>query len=235
VPAIAEAAAGARLIVLCNPCNPTGAVYPRHELDAVAEIAASEDLLVLADEAYDSIVYDGVEFTSALQVEGLQDRLLYAQTFSKTFAMTGFRVGYAAAPQVVVEAAGRLHFTHNGPVNSFVQRAALAALREPTDAPRRMCLEYQARRDLALEVLHGTPGVRVEPPEGAFYLWLRYDAPVPSLEVERRALEAGVAVVGGYRYGDAGEQCLRISFAASREDVREGLRRLRGVLESLEA
>ncbi len=223
---IAAAAARARMVVICNPCNPTGAVYSRAELEALADIAAEHDLLVLCDEAYDHIVYEGVDFTSALQIEGLAERLIYVQSFSKTYAMTGWRVGYLAAPREVVVAAAGLHRTFNGPVNSAVQRAALAAATLPDDRLEDMRREYQARRDIVVLMVAGCPGLRLRPPQGTFYALLGYRLSLPSTEVTRLALERGVAVRAGAEYGPGGEGFVRIAFSTDRSLLVEGLERL---------
>src|SRR5262249_60621127 len=127
------------------------------ELEELAIIARENVLLVLSDEAYEHIVLDGVEVTSALEIEGLAERLVYVQTFSKTYAMTGWRIGYVAGSRPVVEAVTRVHRAFNGPLNSAVQRAALVAVTEPTDWPARMRREYQARRGIVRRQVGGVP------------------------------------------------------------------------------
>ncbi|HZV51332.1 MAG TPA: aminotransferase class I/II-fold pyridoxal phosphate-dependent enzyme [Candidatus Dormibacteraeota bacterium] len=223
---IAAAAPGARMVVVCNPCNPTGAVYSRAELEALAVIAREHGLLVLCDEAYDHVVYEGVDFTSALEIEGLAEQLVYVQSFSKTYAMTGWRVGYLAAPPDLVVVAASLHRTFNGPVNSAVQRAALAAATLSEEWSEGMRREYQARRDLVVRMVQGVPGVRLQPPQGTFYALLGYRLPLPSTEVARLALERGVAVRAGAEYGPGGEGFVRIAFSADRTLLVEGLERL---------
>jgi aspartate/methionine/tyrosine aminotransferase len=230
---IAAAAPGARMVVICNPCNPTGAVYTRDELDELADIAEQNNLLVLSDEAYDHIVYDGAEFTSALEIEGLRERLIYVQTFSKTYAMTGWRIGYLAGPKDVVEAATRVHRAFNGPLGSAIQRAALVAVTEPTDWPARMCREYEARRDIVTRMVDGVAGLELCEPEGSFYAFIRYPAEVSSLDVVRQAAEQGVAVRPGIEFGPGGEGHIRVAFSTGRELLIEGMERLLGVLEEL--
>ncbi len=231
--AIAGAADGATMVVICHPCNPTGVVYRHEELYELAEIAERRDLLVLSDEAYDHIIYDGVSFTSTLAIPGLRDRLLYCNTFSKTYAMTGWRVGYLIAPRDLTAAATRMHRTINGPMNSAVQRAALAAITTPTDWPERMRQEYQARRELVYEMLAGIPGTGGLPPEGTFYAFVRYEGDVPPQEVVAKAREAGVAIRGGTEYGPSGDHHIRIAFSSSRPDLQEGMRRLRALFADI--
>jgi aspartate/methionine/tyrosine aminotransferase len=227
---IEAAAPGARLVVICNPCNPTGAVYTQDELEDLAEVAEEHDLLVIVDEPYDHIVYDGVDFVSSLEIPSLADRLLYVNTFSKTYAMTGWRIGWVAGPADVIEAIGTVHRAFNGPVNSAVQRAALVALTEPTDWPERMRREYQARRDIVGRMVAGVPGLELVEPEGSFYAFIRYGGEVPSVEVVRRALEQGVAIRPGSEFGPGGEGYVRVAFSTGRQRLIEGMERLLGIL-----
>jgi aspartate aminotransferase len=229
--AIEAAAMGARLIVLCHPSNPTCAVYTRAELDAVATIAERNDLYVLSDEAYHHAVCEGVQFTSTLAVPSLAERLLYVQTFSKTYAMTGWRLGYLIAPVEVAEPVMALHRSFNGALNTAVQRAGLAAVLGPQDEPERMRREYEMRRDLVAELLHGTPGVELGPAEATFYVYVRHCPDVKSAWVQQRALERGVAVRAGSEFGPGGEGHVRIALNASREVLASGIGRLREVLE----
>jgi aspartate/methionine/tyrosine aminotransferase len=230
---IEAAAPGARLVVICNPCNPTCAVYTQDELEDLAEIADEHDLLVLVDEPYDHIVYDGVDFISSLEIPALADRLLYVNTFSKTYAMTGWRIGWVAGPTAVIDAVGTMHRAFNGPVNSAVQRAALVALSEPSDWPERMRREYQARRDIVSRMVAGVPGLELVEPEGAFYAFIRYGGEVPAVEVVGRALEQGVAIRPGSEFGPGGEGFVRVAFSTGRERLIEGMERLLGILEEV--
>ncbi|MFZ0218435.1 MAG: pyridoxal phosphate-dependent aminotransferase [Candidatus Dormiibacterota bacterium] len=227
--AIRLAAPGAKLLVLCSPGNPTGVVYRRDELEAVAEIAREHDLLVLSDEAYDHIVYDGVDFVSALEVAGLRDRLVYCQTFSKVLSMTGWRIGYLAGPAATIAAAGRVVRTLIGPLNAAVQRAALVAFTTPTEWPERMRQEYQYRRDLVLESLDGLPGVTLRAPEGAFYAFVKVPAGRTSKDVVEAARGKGVIIRSGAEFGPSGEGYVRLAFSSSRDDLEASLPRLREV------
>ena len=233
--AIEAAAPDASLVVICNPCNPTGAVYRQGELEDLAEIAAENDLWVLSDEPYDHIIFDGVDFVSALEIPALADRLLYVNTFSKTYAMTGWRIGWVAGPAEVIGAIGALHRTINGPVNSAVQRAALVAVTEPTDWPERMRREYQARRDIVSRMVAGVEDLELVQPDGSFYAFIRYGSDVPSVDVIARAREAGVAVRSGSEFGPSGEGFVRVAFSTGRDRLVEGMERLLGVLEEVAA
>jgi aspartate aminotransferase len=230
---LADALRGARLFVFCNPCNPTGVVHTRAELEAVAEILAGTDTLVLADEAYADLVYEGTPFVSALQVAGLAERLVYCQTFSKSYAMTGWRVGYLTGSREVITAAARVHATVNGSMNTAVQRAALVALRTAGPDVVAMREDYAARRRLMLDELARVDRITFDAPEGAFYVFPRYAAARPSLEVTRVLRESGVAVRPGSEYGAAGEGHVRLSYAASRDDITVGVERLAKALAAL--
>lgn len=229
---IAAAARGARLLVLCHPSNPTCAVYTREELEAVAAIAERNDLYVLSDEAYDHAVADGVRFTSTLEVPALAERLLYVQTFSKTYAMTGWRLGYVIAPLDVADPVGGLHRGFNGALNTAVQRAGLAAITGPQDESERMRREYGVRRELVGELLHGAPGVELAPGEATFYAWVRHSPDVTSEALQQRALERGVLVRAGNQFGPGGEGHLRVALNAPRDILATGVGRLREALEA---
>ncbi len=225
-------APNARMIIVCHPNNPTGVVYTRSELEELAEIAREHDLLVMSDEAYEALVFDGVEFASTLAIPELRERLIYCQTFSKRFAMTGWRLGYMIAPAEIIRHASTVHRTFNGSGNAAVQRAALAALTVPSDAPEQMRLEYQARREIVAELMAGTPGAEIREPDGSFYYFIKVTAPNAPDDLVAAALEHGVAIRAGTEYGPSGKGYFRITFATDREQLSEGVRRLRRMIES---
>lgn len=228
--ALAAALPGAAMMIFSNPSNPTGVVHRGQELEALGELLRGSGTLVVSDEAYHRLVYPGHEWTSALSVESLRDRTVQVQTFSKTYAMTGWRIGYLAGPRAVVDAAAHVHRTLNGSVNTAVQRAALAALALPNSVVDAMVDTYRQRRDLVVERLTGVAGLHLVPPEGAFYGFLRYTADRPSEEVARALAARKVLVRAGSEYGPSGEGHIRISFAASEDDLRTGLNRIVGHL-----
>lgn len=229
----AEAARGAKLLVLCHPCNPTGVIYRNEELRALGKMAHAHGFYVLADEAYDHIVFGGHPFTSTLAIAELRDRLIYCQTFSKTYAMTGWRLGYLIAPSALTAAAARIHRTLIGPMNSALQRAALVAVTTESDWPERMRVEYEARRELVMELMADVPGVSIRPPDGAFYAFIRYEGGTPPREVVAAALENGVAIRGGTEYGPTGAGHVRVAFSVDRKSLTDGLLRLRSVLAAV--
>lgn len=233
VAAIATAARSAALVILCHPCNPTGVVYTAHELAALADALAAGNTLVLADEVYDQIVYPGVDFRSTLTIPGLADRLVYAQSFSKAYAMTGWRIGYVVAPPPLLGSIARVHRTLNGPCNSVVQRAALRAVSDDGTLVRPMRDAYLRRRELVRERLARVRGVSVRPPDGTFYAFVRYASSLPSLVVTQQLADAGVLVRAGREFGASGEHHIRLSFAAGDEHIAEALRRLADVFQAL--
>jgi len=231
--ALGTALAGAKLFVFCNPSNPTGIVHRAKELDVLAEVLNTTDALVIADEAYSELVYGEDPFVSALQIPALVDRTIYCQTFSKSYAMTGWRVGYLAGPGSIIAACARVHNSNNGSVNTAVQRAALTALTECADDVEAMRVAYRQRRILMREELSRVPGLEVGEPEGAFYFFPKYSVDVPSLEVVRVLREHGVAVRPGSEFGAHGEGHVRLSYAASAEAIVEGVARLARGLAAL--
>ncbi|MFI9559249.1 pyridoxal phosphate-dependent aminotransferase [Nonomuraea endophytica] len=228
--ALAAALPGAAMMIFSNPSNPTGIVHDEQELKALGELLDGSDVLVVSDEAYHRLVYPGHVFISALEIDSLRDRTVYVQTFSKTYAMTGWRVGYLAGPREVVEAAAQVHRTYNGSLNTAVQHAALAALDLPDSVVDAMVDRYRRRRELVVAHLSGVPGLHLVPPEGAFYGFLRYDAGLPSEVVARELAERKVMVRAGAEYGPSGEGHVRISFAAAEDDLWTGLARIVGHL-----
>jgi aspartate aminotransferase len=231
--AIAAAVDGARMLVLCNPCNPTGAVYREGELEEVARIAARADALVLSDEAYAHIVYDEHRFVSAAALPDLTDRLVLCQTLSKKYAMTGLRVGYLVAPRPVVDACLRVHRTFNGPGNAAIQRAAIAAIEGSDEWPDRMRAEYAYRRGMVIDALGDLDGAHLFPPEGTFFAFVRSRSGLTSRSLVERLGDAGVAVRQGAEFGPSGDGAIRLSFATDRDKLREGLERVREGLTSL--
>lgn len=232
---LTAALGGASMIIFSNPSNPTGIVHRHDELAALGELLAGTETLVVADEAYHRLVFPGYRFVSALEVESLRDRTVYVQTFSKTYAMTGWRVGYLTGPRTVVDAAAHVHRTYNGSLNTAVQLAALAALELPDTVITAMVDAYRERREIVVSSLTEVPGLHLLPPEGAFYGFFRYDANLPSKTVAGDLAQRGVLVRAGAEYGPSGEGHVRISFAASADDLRTGLSRIIRYTEDLKA
>jgi aspartate/methionine/tyrosine aminotransferase len=227
-----------RVLLVNTPWNPTGTVFTGEELRHLMEFAAAHDLFVLSDEIYEALVYDGCRHLSpAALSEDARGRTLLVNSLSKTYAMTGWRVGYAAGPAPVIAAMLLvLQQFSRGPA-TFVQDAAVCALRSDQDGVRRMTAEYQARRDRVLDRLRGIPGVVPLVPQGGLFVMVDVRGlGLPSDEVRRFLLrEVGVVVIHGAAYGAGGEGTLRVSFAAGGETLERGLDRLREGLLRLAA
>jgi aspartate aminotransferase len=222
--------AGARMVVVCNPVNPTGAVFGPAELDWLGQRLAGTDTLVLADEAYADIVYDGRPFTSTLAMPSLSERLIYVQTLSKTYAMTGWRIGYAVAAPDITAAIRHVHRTMNSAVNAAVQRAALAAISIGPSLGAPMLAAYQERRDFVAARIAAMDCLDATRPDGAFYSFARYAGSQPAAEITARLLAGGVVVRSGPEFGPSGEGHIRLSFATSMDNLKEGLDRIERVL-----
>jgi len=229
---------GTDIILLNTPWNPVGTVLSRGELAAIMEFAERHyfDYPVICDEIYEALVYDGRKHISPAAVSaGARGRTVIINSLSKTYAMTGWRVGYCAGPEPIIQAMFLvLQQSSRGPA-TFVQDAAACALTSDQDCVRRMAAEYQARRDLVVERLRGIPSVEPLVPEGGLFVMVDVrKLGRPSNEVRRFLLqEAGVVVLHGSAYGHGGEGTLRVSFAAGGEALERGLERLRDGLMRL--
>jgi len=220
----------ARLILLNTPWNPTGTVLTAEELKLVQAFAAEKDLFVISDEIYENLVYDGKTHSAAARSSSsARERTLLVNSLSKTYAMTGWRVGYCAGPAPVIEAMMLLwQQSSRGPA-TFVQDAAVCALTNCETYAREMVAEYQRRRDLVLAALRNIPGVTPLVPEGGLFVMVDVRGLGRTSDDVRRHLlqEAGVVVIHGAAYGPAGEGTLRVSFAAGGATLESGLERLR--------
>jgi aspartate/methionine/tyrosine aminotransferase len=222
-----------RLLIVNSPHNPTGAVHTDAELAALADLAQRHDLWVLSDEMYARILYDGRRHRSIASFPGMRERTVVMDGFSKTFAMTGWRLGYGLAPAPLIARFGLLMTHTTTCVSVFVQRGGIAAL-EGSDAPlRAMVAEFVKRRARMHEGLARIAGVRCAAPEGAFYLFPDLTAlGLSSQDAYERLLEAGVAVVPGTSFGARGDGRVRVSFATSLANIDEGLARFARVAAS---
>lgn len=230
---LAQITPATRLIIINSPANPTGGVIPRAEIDAfVAGLADHPHVALLSDEIYSQMLYDGREHVSLLQYPEIRDRLIMLDGWSKTYAMTGWRLGYAVWPDTAVGHATRLAINDHSCVNSAAQYAGLAALTGPQDAVAEMMLAFDARRALIAEALNCLPGVRCMDPAGAFYAFANVSGTgMTAREAQDRFLdEAGVATVAGTSFGSYGEGFLRFSYANSAENISEAVRRIRTIL-----
>lgn len=232
-----------RLIILNSPGNPTGAVYTRDELAALGEILEKHKVIIISDEIYEKLIYDGLEHVSIASVSpALKEQTVVINGVSKSYAMTGWRIGYAAAPRAVAKAMSDLQSHSTSNPTSIAQAASVAAIEGPQEPLREMVKEFNKRRDYMLERVNSIPGLSCARPGGAFYLFpdmssfigheykgIRIegarDLAGPLLE------EARVAVVPGIAFGD--DSCFRLSYAASMERIIEGMNRIERLLSEI--
>jgi aspartate aminotransferase len=210
------------LLVVNSPGNPHGAVYSEAALQGVRDVAVNHDVTVISDEIYDQIVYDGTSYTSLGTLEGMRDRTITVNGFSKAYAMTGWRLGYFAGPTELVEQAGKVHGHSVSCAVNFVQHAGIEALRNTDDAVEEMRQAFQDRRDMLVD-LFASHGTEVATPEGAFYMMLPVDEDDQAWCNEAIS-EAHVATVPGSAFGTPGYA--RISYANSKERLQEAVDRL---------
>jgi aspartate/methionine/tyrosine aminotransferase len=218
-----------KVLIFNSPNNPTGTVFDSSALGALAQLARKHDLYVISDEIYARIVY-GVEYESIYSQPGMAERTLIVDGFSKSFAMTGWRLGYAAVPSHMIEAMKLLVVNSYTCASEFIQHAAVEALRDKDDAVARMVGEFRSRRDQFIADLNRIPGFRTLPPDGAFYAWVNVERTGMSAEeVSRIMLEdAGVAAIPGAAFGAAGKNYIRFSFAASAALLKQATERISG-------
>jgi aspartate aminotransferase len=222
-----------RLIILNSPQNPTGGVLTRADLEVVANVARERNIPVLSDEVYEQILYEG-EHVSLLSLPGMTDHTILLDGFSKTYAMTGWRLGYGVMPAALAEQVTRLMVNSNSCTAAFTQLAGVAALTGPQDSVRDMVAAFRTRRQVIVEGLNQIPGFRCANPAGAFYVFPNINASgYTSKELESLLLDrAGVAALSGAGFGLFGEGYLRFSYANSVDNIKKALHRIQ---ESLAA
>ena len=230
-------------IILNSPSNPTGAVYSPEELDDLARVLVDTDLYIISDEIYEHIVYDGVEQVSiAARHPDLKERTIVVNGFSKSYAMTGWRLGYCAGPQVVIEACGRLQTQTTNNPTSFVQIAAIEALSGPQDSVAAMAGEFEQRRNFVVPRLNAINGITCTMPQGAFYVFPQVSGllgrayhgqrlETPADLANFLLDEAGVAIVPGEGFGD--NTSFRLSYASAMTELEEGLARIDHAVQQL--
>jgi len=224
-----------RLIVLNSPANPTGGVIPLADLQHIAEKARKYDAWVMSDEIYARLAYDGLNVPSIAALPGMLARTVIVDGFSKTYAMTGWRLGYMVLPAALAERV-ELLLTHSiGCTATFTQVAGVEALLGPQDKVAENVAEYQRRRDYFVAGLNAIPGVRCQVPQGAFYVFPNVKSfGLTSKEIAGRLIdEAGVAVLAGTDFGAGGEGYLRLCYATSMEVLRESLEKMAAWFKSL--
>jgi aspartate aminotransferase len=219
-----------KALITNSPGNPTGTVYTDEVQRRIAELAAKHDLLVLSDEIYARIIYGG-RYVSMLSYPGMEERTLIIDGFSKSFAMTGWRLGYTVAPAYIVPALQMLAVNSYTCVAEFSQYGAIEALRDSTGATPRMVGEFAKRREQFVRDLNRVPGFRCQTPEGAFYAWVNIvETGMNAEELCRIMLEeAGVAAIPGSAFGPVGTDFVRFSFASSMATLRQAVERIQAV------
>ncbi|AZQ67021.1 pyridoxal phosphate-dependent aminotransferase [Silicimonas algicola] len=223
-----------RLIIVNSPANPCGGVTPKAEVDKlVAGLADWPDVAIMSDEIYDQMLYDGEEHVTLLNYPEIRDRLILLNGWSKTYAMTGWRLGYSVWPQKLYDNARKLAVNCWSCVNAPSQYAALEALTGPQDAVGKMVAEFDARRKLVVDLLNGIEGVSCIVPKGAFYAFPNIKATGrKAKQLASDLLEGpGVATIGGPDFGILGEGYIRLSYANSQDNIREALARMKGFIE----
>jgi aspartate aminotransferase len=215
------------MIVLNSPANPSGGVLTRMDLEKIAEVAQAHDLVVLADEIYGRILYEG-EHVSIASLPGMAERTIVLDGFSKTYAMTGWRLGYAIVPEWLAFAFGRLLINSVSNVSNFSQYGAVEALRGPQDEVDAMVREFRARRDLVVDGLNAIPGISCLRPSGAFYVFPEVSGTgLSGADLAHRLLyEAGVSTLAGTAFGGVGINHIRLSYATSQANIRKALERI---------
>ncbi|HLF76925.1 MAG TPA: pyridoxal phosphate-dependent aminotransferase [Dehalococcoidia bacterium] len=222
-----------RLLILNTPANPTGGTVPKSEIDKlVAGLERHPEVAILSDEIYSRITYEGYKHTSLLTYPQLQDRLILLDGWSKTYAMTGWRLGYGVWPEQLVEAASRLAVNCHSCVNAATQYAGIAALEGPQNEVDAMVAAFEERRRVIVEGLNSIPGVSCRVPKGAFYVFPNITGTgLSSHALQDRLLEeAGVATIAGTSFGAMGEGYVRLSYANSAENIRIAIERMRALL-----
>ncbi len=221
---------GTKLIILNSPHNPTGGVIPERDIRELAGIVQDRDVMILSDEIYGRICYDGEAFSPA-SVPGTLEKTIIVDGFSKSYAMTGWRLGFGVMPEWLAGAVTKLMANSNTCAATFVQRAAITGLSGPQTEVEKMVKEFRRRRDMFCPALNAIPGFRCSMPAGAFYAFVNVEGTgLRSKEVEEILLEqAGVACLDGAAFGECGDGYLRLSYANSFENLREAVQRIKEI------
>ena len=228
-----------KLLVLVTPNNPTGSTLSRETLEGLAKIAVEKDILVFADEVYERIIYDGAEHVSIASLPGMLERTFTFNGFSKAYSMTGWRLGYVAAPVEYLKEVNKLHQNAVTCAPSFVQKAGIVALRDEGNEVTEMVAEYKRRRDYAVKAINEIPGLSCPTPSGAFYIFINCrevckKTGMNSQQLAEYLLEkAGICMVAGSVFGTSGEGFIRMSFANSYENIVEGCSKLKDAVQGL--
>ena len=221
-----------RMIIINSPQNPTGSALTKEDLERIADLALKHDLIVMSDEPYCNMQYEG-EHSSIAALDGMKERTILLDGFSKTYAMTGWRLGYGVCDRELAAKIGRLMTNSCSCTPTFIQYAGVAALRGPQDESKKMVAEFRKRRDVIVEGLNSLPGMSCITPKGAFYAFPNVTAyTIDCRELAAKILnDGGVAVLSGTAFGEGGEGYLRLSYANSVENIQEAIARMDKVVQ----
>jgi len=224
-----------KMVIINNPNNPTGAVYTLQQLKALASLAKKHNFLVLADEVYEKIVFDDARHFSIAGLEGMKERTITINSFSKTYAMTGWRVGYVVANEQITAGIRRIHSYAVSCVSPAFQKAAVTALKASQECVQQMVRDYKERREVAVEALNDIPHLQCLKPRGTFYLFPNVqELGLPSSDLAEQMLKkARIATIPGSAFGPSGEGHLRMSIAVSKKDLLEAVKRIKNFVKAL--
>lgn len=224
-----------KMVVVNSPCNPTGSVMTKGDLEAIDDLARTYDLLVVSDEIYEKITYDGQKHYSIAALSKDTSRMIVVGGFSKAYAMTGWRIGYAVANKTIISTMIKMQQSAVSSGTTFAQKGAVAALRGPQEPLQKMLKEFQKRREVIIGGLNKIEGFSVAKPKGAFYAFVdTKKLQKPSIELSEYLLnEARVVTTPGIAFGENGEGYIRMSYAASIENIEEGLERIKRAVDKL--
>jgi aspartate aminotransferase len=222
-----------KMIILNSPSNPTGGVATRGDIKGIADIARDHDLIVLSDEIYEKIIYEGEHYSIAAE-EGMAHRTFTVNGFSKAYAMTGWRLGWVIAPKILFNGISKIQQHSISCCTSFAQKGGVAALNGPVEIITEMVNEFKARRELVINRINEIPGLSCFMPKGAFYAFFGFDYNLTSEEFCTQLIEkAGVVLTPGSAFGPGGEGFVRLSYAASQEMLNRGLDKIAGFVKTL--
>jgi aspartate aminotransferase len=220
-----------KMILFNSPSNPCGAVETYEDIKGIADLAKDHNLLVLSDEVYEKIIFDGMKHYSIAAEPNMMDRTITISGFSKTYAMTGWRMGWLIAPKPIFKGVNKIQQHSITHAVSFAQYGGLAAITGPQEPVKMMVKEFEERRDLIMKLMKEIPSFSCDTPKGAFYVFPRYEGKMNSEEMALHLMDhAEVALTGGSSFGSAGEKHLRISYATNKKNIQDGMERIKKVL-----
>jgi aspartate aminotransferase len=220
-----------KMILFNSPSNPCGAVETREDIKGLADLAKDHNLLVLSDEVYEKIIFDGMKHFSIAAEPGMMDRTITISGFSKTYAMTGWRMGWLVAPKPIFKGINKIQQHSITHAVSFAQYGGLAAITGTQEPVKMMVKEFEERRNLIMKLMKEIPSFSCDTPKGAFYVFPKYEGKMNSEEMALYLMDsAEVALTGGSSFGSAGEKHLRISYATNKKNIQDGMERLKRVL-----